>query len=682
MRRDIHAHSKLAAVALLAGGFTIGTVAQVINLPSPIVLETFNEVQEGSLPTGWTVQNFSDGGTGSMDLDDPKSDAYMDWVVISRDRVQAIGDAGGWDAANRLGIKAGQIVNGVEITNLINGNFIYAESDTRGGNQVQYLFSPDFNCTGKSNVYLSYHSIYEQNQDNIGAVEYSVDGGSTWLPIVYMLDTPDIVKDASGNVDGYATMIAPQGDSAVYTDPTTGEPKGGYYGAFIGVLSNKWSTIGPFISARVNDDTTESKRVELFHLDQADNQAKVRLRFAQAGTGSWYFGVDDVGLYSIQQTLPATISQSPASQSVSAGATITLKVVATGEGLRYQWKFNGNNLLGQTGATLTLPNVKPGDAGDYQVVVSNLGGDVSSPVAKLTVFSGSITQDLVVHLPFDNNLDDSSGKKNNATAMGGSSFSTGKIGQALHVPSGADYVTLGTPTDLNFSTNTDFTIALWAKLTDWGGDPSLIGNKDWNSGGNQGYVLATDGDGHFQWNLAGPPGSRKDYDGTPGLFSDHNWHHVAITVQRAGDIVTYIDGQSVNNQSLAANITDLNTPDGFATNIGQDGTGGYGSAFNDADFDDLGIWRRILTAQEVATIVSQGQTGKDLTTATPQPPAEAPKFSRIAKAADGSLILEWTGGGTLQAASAVTGPWQDVAGATSPYTLKATGTAMFGRIKQ
>ena len=30
--------------------------------------------------------------------------------------------------------------------------------------------------------------------------------------------------------------------------------------------------------------------MELFRLTQADNQAKVRLRFAQAGTGSWYFG--------------------------------------------------------------------------------------------------------------------------------------------------------------------------------------------------------------------------------------------------------------------------------------------------------------------------------------------------------------------------------------------------------
>ena len=40
------------------------------------------------------------------------------------------------------------------------------------------------------------------------------------------------------------------------------------------------------LGGRLNDDAVESKRVELFPLPKADNQAKVRLRFAQAGTGS------------------------------------------------------------------------------------------------------------------------------------------------------------------------------------------------------------------------------------------------------------------------------------------------------------------------------------------------------------------------------------------------------------
>jgi hypothetical protein len=58
----------------------------------------------------------------------------------------------------------------------------------------------------------------------------------------------------------------------------------------------------------------------------------------------------------------------------------------------------------------------------------------------------------------------------------------------------------------------------------------------------------------------------------------------------------------------------------------------------------------------------------------------APKVTSLLKNADGSLTLTWTGGGVLQAAPAVTGPWEDVAGATSPYTLNPTQQALFGRI--
>jgi hypothetical protein len=59
-----------------------------------------------------------------------------------------------------------------------------------------------------------------------------------------------------------------------------------------------------------------------------------------------------------------------------------------------------------------------------------------------------------------------------------------------------------------------------------------------------------------------------------------------------------------------------------------------------------------------------------------------PKITKIAKNADGTVTMEWTGGGTLQAAGAVTGPWADVTGAKSPYTFKPDQAATFGRIRQ
>jgi hypothetical protein len=69
-------------------------------------------------------------------------------------------------------------------------------------------------------------------------------------------------------------------------------------------------------------------------------------------------------------------------------------------------------------------------------------------------------------------------------------------------------------------------------------------------------------------------------------------------------------------------------------------------------------------------------------------PAGAPptqlRFTAVRRNANGSLTVEWTGGGTLEAAPAVTGPWAPVTGATSPYTFTPTAAQrmMFARIRQ
>ncbi len=644
-----------------------------VTLPAPFYLENFDQLEEGTLPTGWVAEYYSAEPAGYEDLSDPKSDAYLNWVVISRERLEGIT---AFTASQRLEVSPGQFVNGKEVTRLINGNFIYAESDVRGGSQVQYLYTADINCTGKSNVFVVFNSVYTQNQDNIGSVEYSIDSGATWLPILYMVEEADVRTDTDGAIDGYATLSAQQTDTASLLDPATGEEIGHHYGAFIGVKSNLWSTLSPYISARVNDDQVESKRVEMYRLEKADGQTKVRFRFAQAGTGSWFFGIDELGLYEIVQTFPPKITEQPQSKVVSAGTAVTLSVGATGEGLKYQWKFNGTAIAGATGATLTLPNLQAANAGEYSVTITNDGGEAQSSPANLRVFSGAVTQDLVVHLKFDDNLNDASGKGNNGTAVGAPGFTPGKIGQAVQIPSGGDYVSLGAPADLNFGTDTDFSVALWSQIREFNGDPSLIGNKDWNSGGNQGYVLATDGDLHFQWNLAGSPGSRKDYDGNPGALSN-GWHHVVVTFERAGNATTYIDGVEMNSRSIAADKNNVDTLAELATNIGQDGTGTYGSAFTDAAFDDLGIWRRVLTAQEVAAIYAAGQERKDLSTAEVSGGGETPTIS-VARSATGITI---TFTGALQSAEKVQGPYTDVTGATSPYTTATGDSARFFRAK-
>jgi PKD repeat protein len=82
---------------------------------------------------------------------------------------------------------------------------------------------------------------------------------------------------------------------------------------------------------------------------------------------------------------PAITTQ-PASQTVTAGASVSVTVVASGTApLTYQWRKDGSNISGATSATYSLTNVQTTQAGSYSVVVTNLAGSVTSSAATLTV---------------------------------------------------------------------------------------------------------------------------------------------------------------------------------------------------------------------------------------------------------------------------------------------------------
>jgi uncharacterized delta-60 repeat protein len=89
---------------------------------------------------------------------------------------------------------------------------------------------------------------------------------------------------------------------------------------------------------------------------------------------------------------PVIIFQ-PADETVLVGGTATFTVLVGGDlPLKYQWRFNGNNLFGVApGATLVLENVQSAKAGNYSVVVSNSVGLVFSSNAVLTVLDAPPT---------------------------------------------------------------------------------------------------------------------------------------------------------------------------------------------------------------------------------------------------------------------------------------------------
>jgi alpha-tubulin suppressor-like RCC1 family protein len=78
----------------------------------------------------------------------------------------------------------------------------------------------------------------------------------------------------------------------------------------------------------------------------------------------------------------------PVSQSVNVGQPAIFSVVATGGNLTYQWRRNGSDIAGATGAIYTTPAAAAGDDGaSFDVVVTNASGSATSSPAVLTVVS-------------------------------------------------------------------------------------------------------------------------------------------------------------------------------------------------------------------------------------------------------------------------------------------------------
>ena len=88
----------------------------------------------------------------------------------------------------------------------------------------------------------------------------------------------------------------------------------------------------------------------------------------------------------VSRNVAPTITQDPASTTVSEGLPVTFSVTATAiPTATYSWRYKGNAINGATNATYTIAAVATTDAGNYDVIVTNPLGSVPSKIAKLTV---------------------------------------------------------------------------------------------------------------------------------------------------------------------------------------------------------------------------------------------------------------------------------------------------------
>jgi len=395
------------------------------------------------------------------------------------------------------------------------------------------------------------------------------------------------------------------------------------------------------------------------------------------------------------------IQVQPVSITTYVGLPAKLTVAVAGsQPLTYQWKRNGANVAGATTDTLNFEAVTAANAGRYTVVIDNPVGSATSEEAVLTVLPIPTAPveipDLVAHWKFENNLLDDTGRGNSGTAQTAGtpgipiSYVDGKIGgKALHYETDAadtanvrsGYVTLGVRPDLQFGADQDFSVAFWVRLplNYIFGDLPFICNA-LNSANNPGYTFAPSygpGDtgvpGSWGWSLFSTSGGGGiNVYGEIGAINDGNWHHIVHSFDRQGLGITYLNGVVVHS-TLITSIGNLDT--GRPTSIGQDPEGKYPES-GQADLDDIGIFRRALSQLEATSIYAAGLNGHSFVNKAP-----VETTITVQTLPDGTLRLQWDGGGTLHQADLVTGAFEAIAGASSPYAVTPAGSQRFYLVK-
>jgi hypothetical protein len=379
----------------------------------------------------------------------------------------------------------------------------------------------------------------------------------------------------------------------------------------------------------------------------------------------------------------------------------------------YQWQYitasatnnliDGGSIFGATTPVLTISNVTSGDAGSYQLTVTNSVGTTVSSNAALVVAvpaPGSYEAAVLQYNPLafwplnENNANPANGGVNaleyvndfvGTYQVGAEDGFNGIVGPesptypgfpalngALETIGGAvnSYVTASAG-DL-IATNITYTAWInpsGAENT-WAGILMDRGSSTGGTGFGFGGTVNASGvvDLAYTWDQ----NSQSSWGFDTLLFAGTNeWSFVALVIEPS-QATFYLIGPNGVVQTTNNVVAEDSEEFGVAWHIGNDAAdGGNGGRTFNGGISSVAVFLSALTENQIETLAD---TGLGL---TPPPP---PVTVDIAKSSTpGSLNISWSQGTLLQATNLL-GPWTTNA-ATSPYPVSATGTQMYFKVK-
>ena len=342
------------------------------------------------------------------------------------------------------------------------------------------------------------------------------------------------------------------------------------------------------------------------------------------------------------QVIPASdaphILKHPSSAFVRPGASVTFNFeVHGGAPLTYQWHKDEMPISGAVSSTYSIASVKVDDAGDYSVVVSNSAGSDTSQPATLRVQTAPPAINVNLH-----------------GAAGTSEYT----GTAAAPDAGT----------------------LWNHVT----EETLLADPNRE-------VVLTDSDG--------TPVGMKFYSGSfgeplSGWFADNGGGNALQASY------WHVGGGKVSPEFGFRGLDPAKVYDIYLYGMQTDFGLGWGQAYSlvgtgtktvkeqpDTGFpvegEDYAVFRGVTGVQEVK--LTSGTAGDYFSTVTGLQLIEgeevvAPAELAINRSGPNAATISWVGGGTLQEADSILGPWQSVQNPSNPYAIQITGARKFYRV--
>ena len=262
--------------------------------------------------------------------------------------------------------------------------------------------------------------------------------------------------------------------------------------------------------------------------DEGDYSVVVSNGFSSATSNSAALMVND----------PVVITAQPQPALVTAGSSVTFIVSATGTApLGYQWRKDGNLLVGANDPVLNLSGVQMADAGAYDVVVDNIVGSVTSSAASLQI---GTEPPAIVAQPQDATAEITAPVEFSVLASGAGPLSYQWSHNGVPLPGG---------------TNSTLVLAA-AGISDFGGYSVIVSNANGSVTSNTAVLRLTNVPTYTFSTIAGSMGKSGDVDGTGSAARFSSPKQMVMEGSSNLLVADYGNGQ-IRRVSVSGSVTGL-----------------------------------------------------------------------------------------------------------------------------